>query len=113
MPTEEQMAELTNTDYVEWSIIKLYEGTGNDRWYQAIKSKFNGNMLLLPFAGYYSSAANGRWQDGLAYWSRSLWENNLFASWLRWYDLEQKNIIDGMGREDGMPVRPVLNPTLQ
>ena len=113
MPTKEQMAELTNTDYVEWSIIKLYEGTGNDRWYQAIKSKFNGNMLLLPFAGYYSSAANGRWEGGLLYWSRSLWENNLFASWLRWYDLEQKNIIDGMGREDGMPVRPVLNPTLQ
>ena len=98
IPTKEEWEELQNKCTWSWTKINHVEG------YLVTSKKYGytDRSIFLPYAGYQRSEAglSSVGDDGL-YWSSSL---NTFDPYDAWYPV---NNISGIGRDDGLSVRPV------
>ena len=104
MPTKEQMAELTNSNYTttEWTTLDGVYG-------RIITSKINDNSIFLPASGYRSSIL---FKDEGDYWSRSLNPASAQRSYLLYFTSDKINHNYRAERYYGQPIRPVLHSSL-
>ena len=101
MPTIANIEELLNNTTSEWTTLKEVDG-------RKFTSKWNGNSIFLPAAGYrdpsdlYLQGANG------SYWSSSLYTTD--TSYARSLDFRSSSAYtdDLDVRFCGRSVRPVL-----
>lgn len=100
-PTREEWEELAKN--CEWKRVKNYNGTGID--YKMGTSKKNGNIILLPFSGYYSddSFLNS---DGM-YWTSTLHESVSREAYSARVIASSIN-CHGVNRKQGLSVRAVV-----
>lgn len=103
MPTDEEWAELCNTDNCIWTWTDI---NGTKGGYMVI-SKITGNSIFLPAAGYrLDDYGHFPWSYGL-YWSSTLnTQNPRSAVYLRFHQGYVKK--DEVSRFYGCSIRPVL-----
>lgn len=102
MPTKAQQAELLNGSYTTTTWITTQSGVNG----RLVTSKFNGNCVFLPAAGYRDGTDFFSVGDNGGYWSRSLDADDSASGCSLNFDL---SIISSgkSGRCLGRPVRPV------
>lgn len=104
MPTEKEMKELR--DGCDWEWTMNYKGSGVAG--RVGKSKYNGNTVFLPAAGYGDNYGRRREGRSGGYWSSSL--NHIFPD--NSYDLYINSgdvCIYSNGRYYGLSVRAVCS----
>lgn len=102
MPTKAQQEELLNGSYTSTVWMTTQSGVNG----RLVKSKFNGNCIFLPAAGYRDGDSFLSVGDNGGYWSRNLdAEDSASGSSL---NFDSSSIISGKSdRCLGRPVRPV------
>ncbi len=105
MPTQTQQNELMNTSYTTWTWTMMTNSRGVSVNGYKIVSKFNGNSIFLPAAGYRKFALLGGVGSDGAYWSSSLCAYSFSAYFVRFYSYSF--VRDYSDRAVGHSVRPV------
>ena len=103
VPTDADFKWLLNTDNCTNEWVSDYKGSGHNG--RLFTSMSNGNTLFFPAAGY-------RYDYDLfpqsGYWSSTLQGNNASYAW--YLTLSSGNAgMNYMGREYGLPIRPVFS----
>ncbi len=101
MPTDEEMKELLNWEYCTWTLTTKTNSKGERINGYVVKSKFNGNVIFLPVAGYYDSMSLKEVGNIGLYWSSSL------SSYSPEYACTSGSTNSTRFRCYGLPVRPV------
>ncbi len=111
LPTQAELAELSNEDNCEWTWTDNYNESGHSGY--IVKSKkdgYEGAVLFLPAAGYrWYSYLDGEGSGGY-YWSSEL--NPWVSYYARrlYFDSGPRDAGNSYGRCDGFSVRAVCPP---
>ena len=102
MPSKEDFDELINSSYTTtvWT-------TQNNVYGRKITSISNGNSIFLPATGWRDKSSLKKVGSDGYYWSRSLYEQYPYGSWILHINLSSVNTSRSTYRSPGVSVRPV------
>ncbi len=102
IPTLSNLEELRNSENCEW-VLDTIDNVPVSK----VISKYNGNYIILPFAGYIEENENRSNEKGGKIWSKELAVYSGSAYCMDYHDAAI-NISNYYPRSLGMPIRPVL-----
>lgn len=112
MPTADEIDELSNKDYCDWTYIKRTRTDGSEIKGFSVRSRKNDNSIFLPMSGYYD---NTHHQIGVGrFWAKTRgYSVNLYGEFTADCMTLESVLTGGVFfslRSNGMNIRPVAMP---
>lgn len=107
MPDKANLEFLLNSTYCTATWTSDYNSTGVSGFIFTGKGDYTSNSIFFPAAGAASNRSISHTGESGYYWSRSRYESGQDNAYCLAF-LEGPRMVNGSSREQGYPVRPVL-----
>ena len=109
MPTNDEFAELLNSDNCTWTLTSMITSDGSSISGYQVTSVKNGNSIFLPASGHRNNGSlNGHGAKGY-YWSSTLYSGDAYNACYLYFN-SNAPYCSNHNRYRGLTVRPVAEP---